>query len=68
VLQIFRHNLKQGGQLLLSHQCRKHTYDFVQQVKYELGMTEIRVDTVEKDAESVFGQFSISIHHLLSSV
>lgn len=67
VLQIFRNNLKHGGQLLLSHQCRQHTYDFVQQVKDELGMTEIRVNTVEKDADSVFGQFSISIHHLLKS-
>ena len=64
VLEIFCRNLKPGGQLLLSHQRREHTYDFIQQVKERLNLTEIRVDTVDVDEESVFGKFSISIHQL----
>jgi predicted nicotinamide N-methyase len=65
VLEIFRNNLKPGGQLLLSHQRRQPTYEFVEQIKAELGMAEIRMDSVEKDEESVYGQFVVSVHHLV---
>jgi predicted nicotinamide N-methyase len=65
VLEIFRNNLKPDGQLLLSHQRRKPTYDFINQVKAELGMSEIRLDTVEIDEESVYGQFVVSVHQLV---
>lgn len=67
VLNVFRNHLNRGGQLLLSHQRREPTYRFVSQVKEELGMTEVRVDTVERDEESVYGQFVVSVHHLLPS-
>jgi predicted nicotinamide N-methyase len=65
VMEIFRHNLKPGGQLLLSHQRRQPTYNFIAAVKKELGMSEIRLDTVELDEASVYGQFVVSVHHLL---
>ncbi|MCW3490919.1 class I SAM-dependent methyltransferase [Dethiobacter alkaliphilus] len=64
VLEIYRHNLQAGGQLLLSHQRRQHTYDFVAAVKADLELEEIRFDLVERDEESVYGQFVVSIHHL----
>ena len=64
VLEIYRKNLQAGGQLLLSHQRRPHTYDFIAAVKSDLGLEEIRIDSVEKDEESVFGQFVVSVHHL----
>lgn len=64
VLKIFLNNLKPGGQLLLSHQRRQPTYEFIEQVKFRLKMQEIRVDSVDVDEESVFGKFSVSVHHL----
>lgn len=64
VLKIFLKNLKPGGQLLLSHQRRQPTYEFIEQVKHRLKMQEIRVDSVDIDEESVFGKFSVSVHHL----
>lgn len=64
VLEIFRRNLKPGGQLLLSHQRREPTYHFVHQVKEALELSEVRLDAVEIDEESVYGQFVVSVHHL----
>lgn len=64
VLQIFKNNLNPGGQLLLSHQRRQHTYDFVELVKRELGLEETRLDVVEEDESSVYRTFQVSIHHL----
>lgn len=64
VLNIFRKNLKTEGRILMSHQRRRHTYEFVEQVGRELGMTDTREDTVERDEESVYGQFSVSVHLL----
>ena len=64
VLGIFRKYLKPGGQLLLSHQRRQPTYEFVEQVKKELLMSEIQIDSVERDEESVYGKFVVSVHHL----
>ena len=64
VLKIFLKNLKPGGQLLISHQRRQPTYEFIAQVKQQLKLQEIRVDSVDIDEESVFGKFSVSVHHL----
>ncbi|MDW7650212.1 MAG: methyltransferase domain-containing protein [Bacillota bacterium] len=64
VLEIFSKNLKPDGQLLLSHQRRVHTYNFIEQVKQRMQMTEVRLDTVDWDEESVYGKFNISVHHL----
>jgi methyltransferase-like protein 23 len=65
VKAIIKNNLKPQGQLLLSHQRREHTYNFIKQLKKETGFAEIRMDTTETDEESIYGSFSISIHHLL---
>jgi prenyltransferase beta subunit len=65
VKAIIKNNLKPQGQLLLSHQRREHTYNFIKQLKKEMGLAEIRMDTTETDEESIYGSFSISIHHLL---
>lgn len=64
VLQIFQKNLKPGGQLLLSHQRRRHTYDFVETVKQALGLRERRLDVIEEDESSVYRSFKLTIHHL----
>lgn len=64
VLEIFRRNLQKGGHLLLSHQRRQPTYEFVAKVKAALKMTEVRIDSVERDEESVYSQFVVSVHHL----
>lgn len=65
VLEIFFRNLKPDGQLLLSHQRRQPTYDFVRKVMERLQMQEIRLDVIETDMDSVYQKFPISIHHLL---
>jgi methyltransferase-like protein 23 len=65
VKAIIKNSLKPQGQLLLSHQRREHTYNFVEQIKKEMSLTEIRKDIIETDEESVYGSFAISIHHLL---
>lgn len=64
LMRICRNNLLPGGQLLLSHQRRQHTYAFVECLQVTLGLTETRIDSIEKDEESVFGHFAVSMHHL----
>jgi|LSQX01.3.fsa_nt_gb predicted nicotinamide N-methyase len=64
LLAICHKNLKAGGEILISHQRRQPTYQFVEQLKSELKLQEIRIDSIEKDEESVYGQFFVSIHHL----
>lgn len=64
LLTIFKDNLKAGGQILISHQRRLPTYHFVEQLKRQLKLQEVRIDCIEREEESVYGQFFVSIHHL----
>lgn len=64
LLTICKNNLQDGGQILISHQRRLPTYKFVAELKKTLALREVRLDCIEKDEASVYGQFFVSIHHL----
>jgi predicted nicotinamide N-methyase len=68
VKALIEKNLKADGQVLISHQRREHTYNFVKHLKKEMGFAEIRIDKIETDEESVYHSFSISIHHLIKKL
>ncbi len=65
VLAVIKSHLNKEGQILLSHQRRLPTYEFVARVREELLLDEIRLDLVEVVEESVYGRFAVSVHHLL---
>lgn len=64
VLEILKKHLAEDGQVLLSHQRRQPTYEFVARVREELKLRERRLNLAEVVEDSVYGRFAVSVHHL----